>query len=286
MFDHRIFTFLTLYREMNYRKTAEILNMTQPGVTQHIHFLEKFYNVKLFHYDGRTLSRTKNADILKKYMDRLLMEERELRLAFLGKEEFFLKIGATKTIGEFVLLPMAERFLRLPKNRLELVIDNTEILLTMLDDGDLDFALIEGTFDKNKYEYQLFQKERFLGICAQNHRFAGKKVGFTDIFSQTLFVREKGSGTRGILEQVLQDYSFSLQNFNRVMSISNFAAIQRFVADGLGISFAYQSVADADPRLATFEMEDMSIIREFNYVYLNEAIALEKIARFSLSEGE
>ena len=51
-------------------------------------------------------------------------------------------------------------------------------------------------------------------------------------------------------------------------------------------SFAYQSVADADPRLATFEMEDMSIIREFNYVYLNEAIALEKIARFSLSEGE
>lgn len=286
MFDHRIFTFLTLYREMNYRKTAEILNMTQPGVTQHIHFLEKFYNVKLFHYDGRTLSRTKNADILKKYMDRLLMEERELRLAFLGKEEFFLKIGATKTIGEFVLLPMAERFLRLPKNRLELVIDNTEILLTMLDDGDLDFALIEGTFDKNKYEYQLFQKERFLGICAQNHRFAGKQVGFTDIFSQTLFVREKGSGTRGILEQVLQDYSFSLQNFNRVMSISNFAAIQRFVADGLGISFAYQSVADADPRLATFEMEDMSIIREFNYVYLNEAIALEKIARFSLSEGE
>ena len=219
-------------------------------------------------------------------MDRLLMEERELRLAFLGKEEFFLKIGATKTIGEFVLLPMAERFLRLPKNRLELVIDNTEILLTMLDDGDLDFALIEGTFDKNKYEYQLFQKERFLGICAQNHRFAGKKVGFTDIFSQTLFVREKGSGTRGLLEQVLQDYSFSLQNFNRVMSISNFAAIQRFVADGLGISFAYQSVADADPRLATFEMEDMSIIREFNYVYLNEAIALEKIARFSLSEGE
>ena len=34
MLDYRIDTFLTLYHEMNYRKTAEKLNMTQPGVTQ------------------------------------------------------------------------------------------------------------------------------------------------------------------------------------------------------------------------------------------------------------
>ena len=35
MLDYRVITFLALYDEMNYRKTAEKLNMTQPGVTQH-----------------------------------------------------------------------------------------------------------------------------------------------------------------------------------------------------------------------------------------------------------
>lgn len=30
MIDNRILTFLTLCKEMNYRKTAELLNMTQP----------------------------------------------------------------------------------------------------------------------------------------------------------------------------------------------------------------------------------------------------------------
>ena len=48
MIDTRIETFLTLCRVMNYRKTAELLNMTQPAVTQHIHFLEEQYGCKLF----------------------------------------------------------------------------------------------------------------------------------------------------------------------------------------------------------------------------------------------
>ena len=69
MLDYRINTFLTLYEEMNYRRTAEKLNMTQPGVTQHIHYLEKHYGVKLFEYDGRILSRTKNAEYLKRHFD-------------------------------------------------------------------------------------------------------------------------------------------------------------------------------------------------------------------------
>ena len=64
MLDYRIDTFMVLCREMNYRKTAEILRMTQPGVTQHIHFLENHYGVRLFTYDGRRLTRTKHAEAL------------------------------------------------------------------------------------------------------------------------------------------------------------------------------------------------------------------------------
>ena len=61
MLDYRIDTFLQLYQERNYRKTAESLGMTQPGVTQHIQFLEKQYGVKLFHYDGHQLTCTKGS---------------------------------------------------------------------------------------------------------------------------------------------------------------------------------------------------------------------------------
>ena len=44
MLDYRIATFLTLYKLMHYGKTAQALGMTQPGVTQHIHFLEEHFS--------------------------------------------------------------------------------------------------------------------------------------------------------------------------------------------------------------------------------------------------
>lgn len=46
------------------------------------------------------------------------------------------------------------------------------MLLKKLDDGQLDFALIEGYFDKSKYNYKLFKRENFLGICSINHKFS------------------------------------------------------------------------------------------------------------------
>ena len=175
-----------------------------------------------------------------------MAEELALETAFQSRGEYYLRIGATKTIGEFVILPMATQFMKFPGNRLELVIDNTEVLLTMLDDRQLDFALIEGAFDKSRYDYHLFKKEHFVGVCEKHHRFAGKRVPLEDIFSETLIVREHGSGTRGILEQLLKDHSFSFETFPKVMEINNFTAIRHFVATNLGITFAYQPIADAD----------------------------------------
>lgn len=284
MVDYRVNTFLTLYREMNYRRTAELLNMTQPGVTQHIHFLEKAYNTKFFQYDGKTLSKTHSADLLKRSVERMMAEESALKTAFQASDEYCLRVGATKTIGEFVILPMAAAFAEKPENRLDLVIDNTEVLLTMLDDRLLEFALIEGTFDKNRFDHHLFKQEHFMGICPKGHPFSGKCVPLEAIFEETLIVREHGSGTRGILEQLLKDRNFSLDSFKKVMTINSFAAIRYFVASGLGITFAYQPVADADSGLACFELEDVTVVREFNYVYLNRHIALEQIKRFELDK--
>lgn len=46
MLDNKLITFLTLARVKNYTKTAEILNLTQPAVSQHIKFLEETYGIK------------------------------------------------------------------------------------------------------------------------------------------------------------------------------------------------------------------------------------------------
>ncbi len=280
MLDFRIATFLTLYHEMNYRKTAKILNMTQPGVTHHIQYLENYYGIKLFEYNGRTLSKTKNTEIFKRHIDSIIAEEHAMRQEFSEKEGLFFNIGATKTIGEFVLIPALRKFLSNESHSINLIIDNTETLLHMLEDSRLDFVVVEGIFDKMNYKYKLFKKENFMGVCAKNHPFSGKTIPLDEIFKETLVIREQGSGTRRLLEQAIADRGFTMARFQRVISISNFSVITDIIVHGGAITFAYEPIALHRDGLATFEVEDMQITGEFNFVYCNASIAEEKIRMF------
>lgn len=280
MLDYRVFTFLALYDEMNYRRTAEKLNMTQPGVTQHIHFLENYYGVKLFEYDGRTLFKTKNAERLKRYFDGIKAEEVDIRESFVSDETVHMTIGATKTIGEFVITPEVRAFLHKPNHNLDLIIDNTENLLRMLAKTEIDFAVIEGVFDKSQYGYCLYKKEAFVGICAKNHPFANKTVTLKEIFEEDIVVRELNSGTRTLLENAIRDNGFSFDNFKRCISVSNFSVICDLVANNKAITFAYDPISRCRDDLATFNVADMQISGEFNFVYCNERIAKDKIELF------
>ena len=279
MLDYRVLTFLTLYDEMNYRRTAEKLNMTQPGVTQHIHYLENYYGVKLFEYDGRTLSKTKNARRLKKYFDSVKAEETDIRESFTPTDTIHMTVGATKTIGEFVIVPEIRAFLQAPNHNLDLIIDNTENLLHMLEKSQIDFAVIEGVFDKSKYGYHLFKKEAFVGVCAKDHPFAGGTVTLEEVFREDIVVRESQSGTRMLLQNAITDRGFSLDSFHRCSSVNNFSVICDLVAINKAITFAYEPIAHCRDDLATFMVEDMQIQGEFNFVYCNERVAKEKINR-------
>lgn len=280
MLDYRITTFLTLCNEMNYRKTAQVLNMTQPGVTQHIHFLENYYGVKLFVYDGKRLIKTKHAEALKKHINSVLAGERDLKQEFTRTAAVHLDVGATKTIGEFVLPPVLHEFLRKAEHSIDFVIDNTENLLEMLESSRLDFAVIEGVFDKERYGYQLYKREAYVGICARNHPLAGQTVTLSELFHETLVIRETGSGTRRLLEQAICDRGFSLEHFCRRLSVSNFSVLMDVVAKEGAITFAYAPAAAQRNDLSIFEVEDMHITGEFNFVYCNEDIAKKKIFQF------
>ena len=150
----------------------------------------------------------------------------------------------------------------------------------MLDDGQLDFAVVEGYFSKTHFEWQLFRQEPFVGICHKNHPFCGRKVGLPELLTATIIHREAGSGTRAILEQKLKGYNESLERFDRHICISSFKLILDAVKQNLGVSFVYEALADSDPQLGKFWMEGDPIIREFNIVYLKNTDPQEKIRLF------
>ena len=279
MIDYRMNTFLLLCELMNYRKTADALGITQPAVTQQIHYLEHSYGTKLFEYKNSRLHKTEAAVLLEKYSRTARLQDQLLRQKFSSKVRS-LRIGATKTIGDYVLKDEVEHFLRQDCTELTLIVDNTERLLKLLDQNELNFAVVEGYFDHRLYDSQLLRKEPFVGICPKDHPFADQKVPIRELFQETIIHREAGSGTRAILEEKLFGYNESLDRFKRHICISSFPVILDLVKKGVGVSFVYEVLADSDPNIAKFTIKNEPIVRAFNIVYLKNADLHEQIEWF------
>ena len=283
MLDYRMETFLILCEEMNYRKTAQILHLSQPAVTHHIQHLEHEYGCSLFTYSGRQLVKTDQCRALEEYARSVKYNDLQLRRSLHSRHITQVKMGATKTIGDYVIGERVKRFLALEDYSLCLMVDNTEHLLQSLEEGQLDFAIIEGYFDKNRFGWQLLRQEPFVGICHKSHPFFGQKVSVSQLLEATIIHREEGSGTRAILEQKLKGYNESLERFHRHICISSFKLILEAVKQNLGVSFVYETLADSDEELGKFWLDDEPIIREFSIVYLKHTNLQDKIHLFLYS---
>ncbi len=278
MLDYRIHTFLTLCETNNYTKTAELLHITQPAVTQHIQYLEQYYQCRLFRRSGKTIQLTEKGRELRQLAQSLAANAQAVqrRLALPEQQKPLLRIGATKTIGEFLLPAILASYLEVhPNNRLCFTVDNTQLLLRMLDHGEIDFAVIEGFFDKKRYGYRLFRQEHFLPVTSSVKTELQRECQWSDLLSYPLFVREKGSGTRDILEQVLYENNYSLESFCEYTEINHFAVLKELVKRGLGITFVYQPVVArelASGELVPIPLAGLPISREWNIVFLKETL--------------
>ena len=265
--DQKLHTFLMLCQTMNYRLAAERLHLSQPAVTKQIQSLEQHLQTKLFYYDGHILHKTEKCLLLERYAISQQFQFEELQLAILDKKRQRLRIGATKTIGDYVLIDSIKDYLRSPEHELSLVVDNTKHLLQMLDENRLDFAVIEGSFSKTKYDSYLLRMEPFVGICAQSSPLCGQIVSVEELLKETIIVREDGSGTRKIFEERLNANGYNLNDFHRTVSISSFVSIKALVADGIGISFLYDSVVFGESDIGSFSVTGITDPHAFHVVY-------------------
>ena len=276
--DYRLNTFITLAQILNYTKTAKLLHITQPAVSQHIKYLEEQYNTKLFHYSNKTLSLTSKGILLYEYAIAMKTSSDKIMDSFQneGADKISLRFGTTLTIGEYSMRPLLKKTLHdYPYINLSMDVSNTKSLLSQLRDGKIDFAILEGHFDKSKYAWTPFKFVDFIGVCSPTHKFANKKITFQEILKETVILREKGSGTRNIFEQILYEQNLSLESLDHYIEIGNMEIIKSLVEENFGISFLYKESVKkelANKTLRKLNIANFNIKREFNFVYLKGSL--------------
>jgi DNA-binding transcriptional LysR family regulator len=164
-------------------------------------------------------------------------------------------------------------------------VQNTETILKKLDREEIDFGLIEGSFDRTKYEYKRLKKDRLLLVVAPQHSLANREsVDLEELLNEKFILRESGSGTRSSFEETILAEGYSIKDLNVQMEIGNLNAIRTLVLENLGITVISQEVVKdelANNLLVSIPINGVDLEREFNFVYLPHYRSKEFIEEFT-----
>lgn len=282
MIDDRIRTFLEVCQTMNYTRAADKLHLTQPAVSQHIRWLEKEYDAKLFQMQGKKLLLTRQGELLKEMATAVYVDDLKIHKLIQDskRQRQTLHVGATLTIGEYLMPEVLERYLlENPDTDISMYVKNTESLLMMLQEGSIDFAVIEGYFDKKSYGYHKISDEKYIGVCGAGCGRRRQALRLEELFEERLIIREEGSGTREIFCRYLREHNYDVNSFKHRLEASNMGAVKAMVMKNMGITFLYERAVEkeiAEGRLFPLKITDFQIQREFYFVYLKDSIFNEK----------
>ena len=257
--------------------------ISQSSVSQVITEIEREYGILLFERYGRKLRLTPTGETLLDYVQKTLRLLREMD-GFLRSDpcESTLRIGASVTVGGYVLCPLLEQFQALcPRVRTEVLVANTHEVEEKLLSGDLDIGLVEGVVTHPDLTVEEVMDDRLVLICGRGHPFFGRtEVELRELGGQALIVREAGSGTRAQLEEALAQNKVS-GDIRWVCSSTE--AIQNAVASNFGVSvLSPRIVRDRCRRgiLWACRIEDADLGRKFSLICHKNKYMSDVLLRF------
>lgn len=243
MLNFRAKTFLCACKHMNFTAAAAELGISQPAVSQHIRRLEEDYGVKLFRYEGKKLRLTAEGQLVLASVQTMNNDEHILRQRIEamqhGRQMYC--FGATHTIGDYLIADRLSEFLRdNPDCNVDICIDDTENLLKDIDEGQIDFAIVEGFFDHARYETLPFSTEYLLCVCGADYDIP-KEIDAEELFHHRIITREPGAGVRELLDRALATINRSVASFESHVIVGTPYAMKAFARRNCGISFLYES---------------------------------------------
>ena len=272
MLDYRAYTFLEVCRQRSYTRAAEELHISQPAVSQHIRQLEQQYGCALFAKAGRGIEPTPAGEELFCALGAMANDEERLQreLSSLNENAAVrapLRFGCTRTVADYVAPRILAKHLACrPDDQILMQVENTAELLNQIEAGAIDFALVEGSFDRARFDHVVFSCEPYVAIA----RHALDATRLEDLLGQRIILREPGSGTREILERYLAVRNLSVRDFAGIIELASIPAIKACVRAEAGISFLYRAAVESElahRELADVTPADVSIEHHFELIW-------------------
>lgn len=206
--------FVVVAENGNMSTAAKKLYISQPTVSQAIRELEEHYGVKLFERLSKKLFITEAGKYLLFQAKNLIDQFDNIEASMKNNYQVeTLRIGASMTVGSVLLSNLISDLQgENPNIETYAFVNNTTIIEEKLLNSDLDVAVVEGKVKSHDLISIPMIDDYLVLVCGTNHPLSLKKeLSLEDLENQKFVVREKGSGTREILDEFLKLHNINVK---------------------------------------------------------------------------
>ncbi|RAR45437.1 selenium metabolism-associated LysR family transcriptional regulator [Paenibacillus sp. MDMC362] len=278
---HQLHIFYTVAERGSFSAAAQALHMSQPAVTMQVQSLEEYFGTKLLIRSTKRMELSEAGRTLLPFARKSLELSQETdaaMAAFSNKLQGRLQLGASLTIGEYVLPRLLGPFGReYPDISIMLKVMNTTQILEEIAGHQLNFGLIEAPVEHPDMVLDSVMEDELKLIVPSGHPLAIRKdaIYLEDVLKYPFVLREKGSGTRKVMEDVLLMQGYDPESIQTVMELGSTGAVKSAVEEGLGITMLSTSTVKHEIALGLVKMIDIadaSFKRNFYSIQLRSAL--------------
>lgn len=231
---------LAVAEYQNFTKAAENTFVTQPTLSMQIQKLEEELDILIFDRGKKPIELT---SVGKKIVEQAknIVNESERMKDVVDQEKGFIggefKLGIIPTIMP-TLLPMFLRNFnnKYPKVHLKIEELTTSDIITKINDGHLDAAIVATPLNQEKINERVLYFEPFVGYVPENHRlFSKKKLESEDLNLNDILLLEDGHCFREGVINICKSFKKSVDDKFQLES-GSFETLVKLSNEGLGMT--------------------------------------------------
>ncbi len=269
---HQLKYFCAVARTGSFTRAAQQEHIAQPSLSQQVRKLEDELGSRLFDRLGRTVRLTQLGEAFLPRAEAILRQLADAKTEIqemAGTERGKLVIGSIPTIAPYFLPSCLASFARsFPHIQVNVVEEVTSELLTRLQNGVIDLALVALPVPATHCQCEELFRERLYLVVPRDHRLASKKtVRLQHIENDPFLLLKDGHCFR---DSTLSMCSRAKLQPNVMFESGQFATILAMVAAGTGVSIVPEMAIERREGCSFVPLADENAYRRIGVVQLKQ----------------
>jgi DNA-binding transcriptional LysR family regulator len=250
---------------------AKEMLLSQPTISEHIRYLEEELDQKLLERQAREITVTPVGAVFYEYAQKILRTKDEaiqVVRQYSGRLVGNVILGCSTIPGTYIVPPLVGQFHKQYKAiKTTLRIGSSRIIAEEVLHGKVEFGVVGAKWNEAGLTWNRFFSDELTVIMHPEHKWTAKReVSLAELFEEPFVLRERESGTRKVIAQILTKNGYREQNLQSVAEIGSTAAVKEAVKAGVGVAILSKRAAVDEiqcGRLASVAIKGQPLKRPF-----------------------